>query len=381
MKYKAILWDLDGTLLDTLGDLTASVNAALATQDLPPRSEREVCTFVGNGIRRLIERAVPAGCDPEKVEAVFHAFCAHYETHCWDTTRPYDGILPLLARLKAAGVLSAVVSNKADIAVKRLVPQHFGNGIQVAIGATDRLPPKPAPDMVEEALCQLGVSREEVLYIGDSEVDIATARAAGVDSVIVTWGFRTPEQLTGADRLVHSVPELERYLFAPPVRPYRAADIPAMTAIWNEVVRDGVAFPQTEEMTEDEAAAFFAAQDFCGVAEDESGVQGLYILHPNNIGRCGHIGNASYAVASPARGRGFGEALVAHSLQKARELGFRLMQFNAVVAANRVALHLYPKLGFQRLGTIPGGFLMPDGHYEDIVLFYYDLTKGANGYE
>ena len=184
--------------------------------------------------------------------------------------------------------------------------------------------------------------------------------------------------MAGARRLIHTVAELEHYLFSPPVRGYTAADIPAMTAIWNEVVRDGVAFPQTEEMTEGQATAFFAAQDFCGVTEDETGVQGLYILHPNNIGRCGHIGNASYAVASTARGHGFGEALVTHSLAKARVLGFRLMQFNAVVASNRVALHLYPKLGFQQLGTIPGGFLMPDGHYEDIVLFYFDLTKGED---
>lgn len=157
------------------------------------------------------------------------------------------------------------------------------------------------------------------------------------------------------------------------IRAYTAADVPAMRAIWNTVVEDGVAFPQTEPLSETQAEVFFAAQTFCGVADTADGVQGMYILHPNNEGRCGHIANASYAVARSARGQGLGEALVAHSLAEAKRQGFRLMQFNAVVATNAVALHVYEKLGFQRLGTIPDGFLMPDGHYEDIVPFIREL--------
>lgn len=151
------------------------------------------------------------------------------------------------------------------------------------------------------------------------------------------------------------------------------ATLPAAVAIWNRVVEDGVAFPQTEPMTPTEGEAFFAAQTRTAVAVSEGEVLGMYILHPNNVGRCGHIANASYAVAPAARGRGVGEALVRDSLRTAAAEGFSLMQFNAVVAGNHVALHLYEKLGFVRLGTIPRGFRLPDGSYSDIVLFYHTL--------
>ncbi|MCI9587128.1 MAG: GNAT family N-acetyltransferase [Oscillospiraceae bacterium] len=153
-----------------------------------------------------------------------------------------------------------------------------------------------------------------------------------------------------------------------------AQDLSAAVAIWNQVVDDGVAFPQLEPLTEESGRQFFAEQSFTGAAVGEDGaVLGLYILHPNNVGRCGHICNASYAVHTNARGQHVGEALVRHCLQKGRELGFRILQFNAVVASNTPALRLYEKLGFTRLGTIPGGFLMKDGHYEDIVLHYHLL--------
>ena len=159
------------------------------------------------------------------------------------------------------------------------------------------------------------------------------------------------------------------------IRGFLNKDAEEAAAIWNRVVEDGVAFPQLETLSSKEAEKFFMAQDFTGIAFDtETGeMAGLYILHPNNIGRCGHIANASYAVRTDYRGKHFGEALVSHSLKKAAELGFKIMQFNAVVAANHPALHLYEKLGFVRLGTIPGGFHMKDGHYEDIVLFYHTL--------
>ncbi|MCD8189112.1 MAG: GNAT family N-acetyltransferase [Clostridiales bacterium] len=153
------------------------------------------------------------------------------------------------------------------------------------------------------------------------------------------------------------------------------ADLPAVCAIWNRVVEDGVAFPQLETLDEESGGAFFAAQSFTGVATDaESGqVVGLYILHPNNVGRCGHICNASYAVRTDLRGQHIGEALVRHSLEKGRELGFRVLQFNAVVCSNVHALRLYEKLGFVRLGVVPGGFRRKDGVYEDITLMYHTL--------
>ena len=150
------------------------------------------------------------------------------------------------------------------------------------------------------------------------------------------------------------------------VRKYEASDLPEMARIWNRVVEDGIAFPQENRLTLPEASAFFAAQSFAGVAEGEGRIFGLYILHPNNVGRCGHIANCSYAVDETARGMGIGEKLVLHSLETAKALGFRIMQYNAVVATNIGALKLYEKLGFSRLGVIPGGFRM-DGGYADIV--------------
>lgn len=145
--------------------------------------------------------------------------------------------------------------------------------------------------------------------------------------------------------------------------------------IWNKVVEDGTAFPQTEPLTEESGQDFFEEQSFTGLAYDEiSGkILGLYILHPNNIGRCGHICNASYAVRADARGQHIGEYLVKHSMEKGKELGFRILQFNAVVSSNTYALKLYKKLGFVQLGVIPGGFLTKNGKYEDIIPHYHVL--------
>ena len=159
------------------------------------------------------------------------------------------------------------------------------------------------------------------------------------------------------------------------IRAYGPGDLPAMIAIWNKVVEDGVAFPQTEPLDADSGAAFFAEQTYCGVADDGERVVGLYILHPNNIGRCGHIANASYAVASACRGRHIGEALVKDSLANAKRLGFTIMQFNAVVESNVHARHLYERLGFVPLGVIPGGFRMKDGHFENICPYYLTLSN------
>ena len=156
---------------------------------------------------------------------------------------------------------------------------------------------------------------------------------------------------------------------------YAPADAQAASDIWNEVVEAGLAFPQEDFLSAESGDRFFREQSFTGVARDaENGdVLGLYILHPNNVGRCGHICNASYAVRGDLRGQGVGEALVRHCLQKGRELGFRILQFNAVVANNHSALRLYKKLGFTRIGTVPGGFRLKDGRFEDIVLFYHPL--------
>ena len=156
------------------------------------------------------------------------------------------------------------------------------------------------------------------------------------------------------------------------VREYTKEDVEEAVKIWNQVVEDGVAFPQEENLTKESGDAFFKEQTYTGVAENGE-IVGLYILHPNNVGRCGHICNASYAVRKDVRGAHIGEKLVLDCIKMAKEKGFRVLQFNAVVASNVHALHLYERIGFTKLGVIPGGFRMPDGHYEDIIPHYYVL--------
>lgn len=157
------------------------------------------------------------------------------------------------------------------------------------------------------------------------------------------------------------------------VRKYEEKDLGDMIAIWNEIVEDGIAFPQEELLDADTGKEFFAAQTYCGVACDQDVIYGLYILHPNNVGRCGHICNASYAVAKNSRGLHIGEMLVKDCLVQAKKHEFGVLQFNAVVATNIHARHLYERIGFVQLGTIPKGFRMKDGHYEDICPYYYEL--------
>ena len=160
------------------------------------------------------------------------------------------------------------------------------------------------------------------------------------------------------------------------IRKYEETDIREAMAIWNAVVREGIAFPQVEELTESTAEDFFNNQSYTGIAVDSgtNEIVGLYILHPNNVGRCGHICNTSYAVKEGKRGLHIGEKLVKDSLKIGAKLGFRILQFNAVVATNIYALHLYERLGFTQLGVIPRGFKMKDGHYENIIPHYIELV-------
>ena len=158
------------------------------------------------------------------------------------------------------------------------------------------------------------------------------------------------------------------------IRGYNKNDLTQMIEIWNEIVEDGVAFPQEESLNPETGAEFFSSQSYCGVAVNENdAVIGLYILHPNNVGRCGHSCNASYAVSSKCRGQHIGEKLVIDCIQKAKEIGFLILQFNAVVETNIHARHLYERLGFHQLGVIPKGFRMKDGHFENICPYYIEL--------
>lgn len=190
MKYMIAIFDLDGTILNTLEDLADSTNYALKTCGYPERTMDEVRQFVGNGIRKLMERAVPEGTPVEEIDRVHETFTAHYKVHCADKTRPYDGIMELLQNLKKDGCKLAVVSNKADYGVQELCKQYFDGIFDFAVGERKGIRKKPAPDSVNEVLKTLGCSRDRAVYIGDSDVDIQTAANAQMDHIIVEWGFR-----------------------------------------------------------------------------------------------------------------------------------------------------------------------------------------------
>jgi phosphoglycolate phosphatase len=207
---KAIVFDLDGTLLDTLTDLAASTNYALRSCGMPEHSIDDVRRFVGNGVRMLMTRAVPDGESNPRFDEAFSVFRQHYMQHCLDTTCPYPGIMEALARLKEKGMMLAIVSNKMQAATEELRQHFFSQYIDVAIGESAAIRKKPAPDTVNEALRLLGISHDEAIYVGDSDVDIDTARAAMMPCASVLWGFRDRQFLLnhGATRLLSSPEEL-----------------------------------------------------------------------------------------------------------------------------------------------------------------------------
>lgn len=207
---KAIVFDLDGTLLDTLTDLAASTNYALRSCGMPEHSIDDVRRFVGNGVRMLMTRAVPDGESNPRFDEAFSVFRQHYMQHCLDTTCPYPGIMEALARLKEKGMMLAIVSNKMQAATEELRQHFFSQYIDVAIGESAAIRKKPAPDTVNEALRLLGISHDEAIYVGDSDVDIDTAGAAMMPCASVLWGFRDRQFLLnhGATRLLSSPEEL-----------------------------------------------------------------------------------------------------------------------------------------------------------------------------
>lgn len=210
MEIKAVIWDLDGTLLNTLDDLAASTNEALARSGLPVHAKADIARFVGHGMRRLIMRAVPDGEENPKFETVYQTFLSHYAAHSSDLTRPYEGILDVLDALSARGVRHAIASNKMESAVQELSSKYFGTRMQAAIGDAPGRSRKPAPDCVLEAMRVMDAGAQETVYVGDSEVDVQTARNAGIPCVSVTWGFR-PESLireAGAEHIAHTPQEL-----------------------------------------------------------------------------------------------------------------------------------------------------------------------------
>lgn len=197
---KTVIFDLDGTLLNTLEDLKDAANFALSEFGYPKRSLEEIRCFVGNGVRKLIERAVPEAC--ENIDECLCIFKNNYSENMCNNTVPYNGILKILKDLQDNGVKIGVVSNKFDSAVKELCKKYFGNLVDIAVGQSDDVPKKPAPDGVLKAMKELGADKNSTVYIGDSEVDVQTAKNSGLPCIGVTWGFRNKNDLQGADYII-----------------------------------------------------------------------------------------------------------------------------------------------------------------------------------
>lgn len=214
MKYKLVIFDMDGTILNTIDDLAVSLNYTLQQCDYPGHTVKEVTDFVGNGIRKLIKRAVPENTSEAEIDKLFEIFNKHYKLHCSDNTKPYDGINDILKKLHLNGIKTAVVSNKADYAVQDLCIKYFDGLFDCAIGEKNGVRKKPYADSVNSVLQILNISRVDAVYIGDSEVDIQTAANAQMDCIAVEWGFREKEFLIsqGAEVMVSSADELWQQL-------------------------------------------------------------------------------------------------------------------------------------------------------------------------
>lgn len=210
MKYKAVIFDMDGTILNTLEDLKNATNYSLRQFGMPERSLEEVRMFVGNGIRKLVERAVPAGTSEEKINQVFDVFLEYYEIHSADNTSPYPGILELVEKLKKSGIKTAVSTNKADVPAQELGREYFNGIFDLIVGQQDGLKVKPAPDSVNKILSILDIQKKDAIYIGDSDVDVQTAKNSGLDFIGVSWGFRGREFLekNGAKNIVDNANEI-----------------------------------------------------------------------------------------------------------------------------------------------------------------------------
>ena len=214
MHYTSVIFDLDGTLLDTLGDLTAAMNRTLARHGLPERTRKQMRAALGNGARRLMELSVPAGTDGALFETLLVEYNADYAANCRIETAPYPGVDTLLRQLHAQGRKLAIVSNKPDEAVRALRADFFADAVPIAVGETAAIRRKPAPDMLLAAMERLGAGSDKTVFVGDSEVDIATARAAGLPCISVLWGFRDRSllELAGAQQFAADVDELARLL-------------------------------------------------------------------------------------------------------------------------------------------------------------------------
>ena len=210
MKYDLVIFDMDGTILNTLEDLTDTMNYCLEKYNMPQKSLVEIRSYVGNGIQKLIERAVPSETDSKLIDAVCKTFNVYYKGHCAIKTRPYDGICEVISALKSNGIKTAVVSNKPDYAVKSLCEDYFSGLFDYAVGDKTGMRRKPYPDGVNKVMNHFGISPDKTVYIGDSDVDYRTAQNAGIDVIMVGWGFKDEDFLysIGAKQVIHEPEQL-----------------------------------------------------------------------------------------------------------------------------------------------------------------------------
>ena len=216
MNCKTVIFDMDGTILDTIDDLADSVNHSLKAFDFPTRSREEIRTFIGNGLAQLIHLSVPTGTSEQEEKKVFEEQKRYYALHAADKTKPYEGITELLRSLKEHGIKTAVVSNKNDPNVKALSEKYFKGLFDASIGVRDGVPRKPAPDLVNIALKEMNAAKCDTVYVGDSEVDVATAKNSGLRMITVLWGYRTKEELLdkGAENFVTTAAEIREILIS-----------------------------------------------------------------------------------------------------------------------------------------------------------------------
>ena len=212
--YKAVLFDMDGTVLDTVGDLTDAINVSLEKFGFPPRNTEEVKSVLGKGPAHFVNCAVPEGTDAATKQQVLAFYEPYYDSHCQIRTAPYPGIMELLKALQSRGIKLAVISNKQEPAVKALAEQHFAGLLELAVGTSARIRCKPDPSAVLAAMAELGVEKEETLYVGDMDVDLNTARNAGIDCVCVAWGFlgRKKLEALGAEHIVDNTEQLLKFI-------------------------------------------------------------------------------------------------------------------------------------------------------------------------
>ena len=301
--YETIIFDLDGTLLNTLDDLADAVNFTLQKFALPTRSKGEVCSFIGNGIAKLMERAVGCENHPQAAQ-ILQTFKEYYAQHCADKTQPYEGIIPLLKALKLKGIKTAVVSNKADFATKLLAEQYFPNLLNDAVGENEAegICKKPAPDSVFAVMEKLGASKQNTLYVGDSEVDVQTAQNAGIDCVCVTWGFRDKAflQTHGATRFVDRVDEL---LFL--------CELPDFTDVEQAIGNTPLVELKTLEKAYALGAKLFAKQEWLNPGGSIKDRAALYII--NDAEKTGKLKKGGTVIEATSGNTGVGLAMVAKS--------------------------------------------------------------------